>query len=175
MSDVTAARKIIQYEETEFRGAISEAMLQKFAATNNFHALYQHSEKQFFINGNPLYLPLPFAGVDGFTFFQFNAQLIDIWMFVQTCGSGGTFELDLKKATTPGGAFTSIFTTTPKIQAAAGSNVWVNIGSALANTTAPVLDSDEVDASDVLRCDIIQAQAGMAFSGGGILVHYRPR
>jgi hypothetical protein len=174
MAEVTAARKMIQIEETQTRGALSESLAQKLGAMGNFINLYQHSEKQFFINGDTAYVTLPFLAVDGFTFFQYNATIIDVWMYVQTNGASGTLELDLKRATTPGGAFSSIFTTTPKIQAAAGNNIWIHVGSAVANTTAPVLSVTDVNAGDAIRCDIIQSPAA-GMTGCGIIIHYRPR
>lgn len=166
---------MIQIEESRFKFSVSEFVVQKIGKSINFINKRQHSEKQFFINGNPSQITLPFLGIDGLAFMQYDAEIIDAWMFAQVAGSGGTFELDIKRASTPGGAFTSIFSTTPKIQAAAGNNVWIHLGSIVGSTTAPILASSDVDAGDALRCDVIQAQSGTTFTGGGIVLHYRPR
>lgn len=175
MSDLAGARKIIQVEETQFQFAVSESFAQKMGQAMNFLSMYQHSEKQFFINGNFSRVALPFVGIDGLTFFQFDAFIIDVWMFVQNAGSGGTTELDLRLATSSGGAFSTIFSTTPKITSAAGDYAFIHVGSAVANTTAPVLSTTNVTAGSALRCHIIDAQTGTAVNGAGIVVHYRPR
>ena len=174
MTDVADERRLIQVEESRFKFAVSESMIQKIAGSTNFILNRNHQEKQFFANGVYNGYGLPQTFVDGFTFFQYDAEIIDVWAYVQTAGSSGTTELDIKYATTPGGVFTSIFSTTPKITSAAGSNVWVNVGSVLANTTAPVLAVTDVDAGWALRFDIIDAQAGSVYSTG-VVVHYRPR
>lgn len=174
MSDVTPLKRNIQVEESRFKFAVSESMIQKTAGSINFINYYQHSEKQFFANGKYNLAGFPQTTVDGFTFFQYNAEIIDAWMYIQTAGSSGTTELDVKYASTPGGAFTSIFSTTPKISYAAGDNVWIHVGSALANTTAPVLSTTNVDAGWALKFDIVQGQSGSAI-GTGIVLHYKPR
>ena len=107
-------------------------------------------------------------------FFQYDAEIIDAWMFVQKSGSGGTTEIDIRHATTPGGGFSSIFSTTPKITSAAGDNIWIHVGSAVGGTTAPVISTTNVNAGDAISCDLLQAQTGTV-AGAGLLIHYRPR
>lgn len=175
---VTPARKIAYVLGAQFRSAVSEELIQRLAATNNFISLYQHSEKQFFLNGAYNLAPLPFLGADGLAFFQFNAQIIDVWMFIEQSGSSGTTELDIKTATTSGGAFTSIFATTPKIANTAGDYSWTHVGgSAGTGLTVPVFTASaaaiSVTAGQALRCDLIQAQGGTP-NGCGLLVHYQP-
>lgn len=174
MSDLSDERALIQVEETQFRYAISESLLQKVGKSINFILNRNHQEKQFFINGNTAVITTPATNIDGLTFFQYDATILDAWMFVQTAGSGGTTELDIKYASSSGGAFSSIFSTTPKIQSGAGSGVWVHVGSAIASTTAPVLSTTNVVAGGALRLDIISSQTGTP-NGCGVVIHYRPR
>lgn len=174
---VTPARKLIYQLGTQFRSAVSEELIQRLAGISNFISLYQHSEKQFFINGSYSTATTPVLGVDGLAVFEFDAEIIDVWMFNTTAGSGGTTELDLKVATTSGGAFTSIFSTTPKITSAAGNNAWVGApgGAYVAptGTTAPVISTVNVDAHSAIRLDLLQTQTGG--QNCGLIVHYRPR
>lgn len=175
MSEITGARKNIHQEEVEYLAAVSEATFTKMGGSVNFINNRQHSEKQFFANGRyGIESSYPTLAVDGLTFFQYDAEIIDAWMFVAFAGSGGTTELDIKRATTPGGSFTSIFSTTPKITSAAGNFVWIHVGSAIAGTTAPVLATTLVDAEDALRLDVITAQSGTPITTG-LIIHYRPR
>lgn len=176
---VTPAKKIAYLPGFQFRAAASEELVQRLAATNNFIVLYEHSEKRFDLNGNYNLAPLPFLGADGFGFFEFDAEIFDVWMYVQTAGSGGTTELDIKLASTSGGAFSSIFGTTPKIASTAGDNSWTHVGgSAGTGFTIPIFSGGgstfNVNAGDAIRCDIVQAQTGTV-NGAGLVVHYRPR
>lgn len=174
---VTPARKLIYALGTQFRSAVSEELIQRIGAVSNFISLYQHSEKQFFINGAYSNATVPALGIDGLAVFEFDAEIIDVWMFNLVAGSGGTTELDLKIATTPGGAFTSIFSTTPKITSGAGNNVWVGApGGAYTppgGATAPVISTINVDAYSAIRLDMLQTQTGG--QNCGLIVHYRPR
>lgn len=173
MADISALRRNIQIEETRFRYAVSESMAQKLGGSINFINTRQHSEKQFFING-PYNILGAQTAVDGLTFFQYDAEIIDVWMFVEYNGSSGTTELDLKRATSSGGSFSSIFSTTPKITSAAGNFAYVHAGISVSGTTAPVLSLIHVNAGDAIRCDLLQVPGGSP-QGCGIIIHYRPR
>lgn len=177
-TQVTPARKIIYVPGAQFRSAVSEELIQLISGNSNFIALYQHSEKRFDLNGNYGLAAMPFLSADGYGFFEFNAEIFDVWMYLQYSGSGTT-ELDIKHATTPGGAFTSIFGTTPKIASTAGNSQWTHIGGAAGTgITVPVFTGSvstfTVNAGDAIRCDIIQAQTGTTVNGAGLVVHYRP-
>lgn len=174
MTDLASARKMIQQEETIFRYGVSESFAQKLGAAVNFINTRQYSEKQFFANGTYGRVAMPQTGIDGLTVFEFAAEIIGVWAFRLTAGSGGTTELDIKRATAPGGAFTSIFSTTPKFTPTAGNNAWIGLGETLSGATAPVLASANVDAGDALRFDIIQDETGDP-RNCGVLIHYRPR
>lgn len=179
MSMVPALRKLIDQLEIKYRSSVSESTWTKIAGVTNFIVLRNHQEKQFFLNGpysNTLFGPPNFK-LDGMTIFQFDAEIFGVYMFNLVAGSVGTTELDCRIKPQLSGAFTSIFTTRPKIQSAAGNDVWVGIGDAIANTTAPVLTSGtdplQVNAGDGLVIDLIQAQTGG--ENTGLLIHYRPR
>lgn len=179
MSEITPARQNIHEEETRYRAAVSEATAQKLGASINFINDKQHSEKQFFANGPYWYASMPQTYVDGLVFFEFDAEIINVWAYSSAPGSSGTTELDVKRATAPGGAFSSIFSTTPKFASTHATPAWVDAdGTQAAGTgvTAPVLSTTNVDAGDALRFDIIQSMTG---NGNevvvGIIVHYRPR
>jgi hypothetical protein len=172
---VPAVRRIHYLPGNRFRGAVSEFFAQRLAGAQNFINLYQHSEKQFFLNGRYNIAGTPQLGVDGLVVFEFNAEIINAWMFNLVAGSGGTTELDAKIATVSGGAFSSIFTTTPKITSAAGANIWAGKDSgAQTGVTNPVLATTEIVAGTAMRFDLLQAQTGNP-ENCGLLIHYRPR
>lgn len=175
---IAPSRNSIYIEGAQFRSAISEDLVQRVGSSINFINDYQHSEKQFFINGLYGTATTPVLGVDGLAVFEFDAYIIDAWMFNITAGSAGTTEIDLKIATTSGGAFTSIFSTTPKITSAAGNNAWVGAPTGgpytpPSGTTQPVFATRNISAYTAIRCDLLQKQT--AGQNCGIIIHYRPR
>lgn len=174
MTAVLPSRQILQYEETRFRAAVSEATAQKMSGSINFFLEEIYQEKQFFVNGNYSLLTTPFIGIDGFDFMFNDTTLYDAFMFIKTAGSSGDTSLDIKYATTPGGSFTSIFSTPPSINYQAGNNFWVYGGTSFVHTTAPVLGVTQLAAGTALRCDILSSQGGTPLACGIILRH-QPR
>lgn len=175
MAIVPPVRKNVELPETVFRAAVSESTAQKLGASINFINAYQHSEKQWFVNGQYNLLTIPFTAIDGLVLMEFNAEIIDAFLFVRAAGSSGSTEMDVQYATTPGGAFTSIFSTKPAINYAAGDYAWTYVGAAFSNTTAPVLSTSLLNAKMVLRANITSAQSGTTAKGCGLVLHYRPR
>lgn len=174
MADLADERKLIQIEETRFRFAVSESWAQKIGKAINFILNREHKSRRWDINGIYSGITLPYNGIDGYEDVHKDIEILDVFMFIQTAGSGGTTEIDIQKASAPGGAWTSIFSTTPKITSAAGSGTWVRIGGSGVGLTAPILSSANLSAGDVLRCNLVQAQSGSP-NGTGIVLHYRPR
>jgi hypothetical protein len=192
MADITPVRQNIPLPGSQFLAAVSEYFAQSAGGSVNFQNYFAHEIKEFFLNG-PYNVgqSLPQVGVDGLAVFEFNAQIVDVWLFNLVAGSSGNTSIDLKLATSPGGSFSSIFTTPPVINFAAGNNVWVGsvnpslVGSLYspsppysppANTTQGVLNSgltNLVPAWSALRCDLLSVQGGSP-QNCGILVHYRP-
>jgi hypothetical protein len=188
---VTPSRTLVYSPGAQFKSAVSENLIQRIAGLQNFISLYQHSEKQFFLNGPYSILAPPLVGMDGLAVFEFDATIIDVWMFNLVAGSAGTTELDLKISTASGGSFTSIFSTTPKITSAAGNNAWVGNPSVWTSgvavqdgtytvptgCTRPVLTGGgqtlNVNKHTAIRLDILQAQTDG--QNCGLLVHYYPR
>jgi hypothetical protein len=110
MADVIPVRTTIQQEATDYKSPVSEDFATRLAQLLNFHAYYQYSEKQFFANGKyGILSTYPQTAVDGLIFMPFNAEIIKVVVFNMVAGTSGTTELDIKRATTSGGAFTSIF------------------------------------------------------------------
>lgn len=175
MTVLADAKAYIEREECLFRRAISESTSQKVGKSINFLLNRMHSQKEFFLNGDYNAVAVPNLKQDGFHFFQFDSEIFDVWMFVEDAGTGGTTELDIKVAATPGGSFVSIFTTRPKIQSSAGNDKWIHVGSVVSGTVAPVLNNALRFplAGSAIRCDLIDAQTGKVASCG-IVVHYRP-
>jgi hypothetical protein len=190
VSLVVPERKLIFFESTRFRGAVSEDMIQRQGAISNQNALFQYDVLEYKLNG-PYgdVATLPVNGLDGLYVFPFKMQIINICVFNEVAGSSGTTEIDIKKATTSGGAFTSIFSTTPKITSAASNEtfalsynitlgtsdqVWT-AGTAPTGVTLGVLNGGApytMNAGEALRVDLISAMPGA--QNAGVTVYFRP-
>lgn len=180
MSDIPDLRRQIQIEGSQFRAAVSEALIQGIGGAINFVNNRQFSTIELRLNGRySLATILPQLGPEGLFVIPsgINIEIFDVVMYNEIAGSSGTTELDLKVATAPGGSFVSIFTTLPSIDAAAGDDIWVGTGDSIANTVAPVLVTTPfvVESRWALRLDLIQTQTGATPpENTGLLVHYRP-
>lgn len=174
MTQVAPVLTILQQEELRFRAAVSEATGQRIGAAVNFIQQNVYQVKQFFVNGNYNLLTLPFTGIDGLEFFFNNATLVDAALVVKTAGSSGNTSFDLKYATTPGGSFTSIFSTPPSINYQAGNYAWCRVGTSFPNTVAPIISVPSMPAGSVIRADILSAQGGTPF-GAFLILRFQSR
>lgn len=190
MSLVTPERKLIFFESTQFRSAVSEDMVQRQGAISNQNALYQYDVLEYKLNGPySQVVSLPVTGLDGLYVFPFKMQIINVCIFNEVAGTSGTTEIDIKKATTSGGAFTSIFSTTPKIASTASNETFAlsyNItlgtsdqiwtaGTAPTGVTLGVLNGGApytMNAGEALRVDLISVMANA--SNCGVTVYFRP-
>jgi len=129
------------------------------------------SKVSFRINGNYGGATLPTNAFEGFDIIPDNANVTNVFMYNVVAGSGGTTEIDVKVKPFLSGAFTSIFTVTPKITAAAGANVWIGVGDTVAGATAPILGAaaSGIVAKSALRADLIQKQTGSPENCGVII------
>lgn len=194
MGGVAPARRITKEEETRYKAAVSESVAQKLAGSANFINLRQFDIHAFKLNGPYFSVAPPSYAADGVYLFPFDAEIINIGLFCQTPGTSGTTEVDVLKASTSSGAFTSIFSTTPKLTSAASANAFFlsyDITDALTTSphyqawaahtpptggTAAVLNGGapyNVSAGDCLRLDILQAATGA--ENFELIVFHRPR
>lgn len=178
MSDIPSARNFLQIESARFRSAVSENLLQTMGGLANFLGKKTYQEKQYFINGPYSISPAPDFYVDGVCIFEFDSEIIDIWVFQSVPGTGGITEIDLKMATTSGGAFTSIFSTTPKLDSTSGSGVWMDSAGIVPPGTGmqqPILATTSIPAGAAIRIDLLQKMTGVpATSQLSVLLQHRP-
>lgn len=140
MPIVPPARNNLFVEEVDYKSAVSEALMTRFAGQTNFLNQRHYYQKQFFLNG--FYEgAVGYAAVDGMEIFPFNAEIFDVGVFSIEKGISGTTELDIKIRTSSGGAATSIFSTTPKILSTAPDSTFFRIGETNVSWVAPVLNS----------------------------------
>lgn len=171
-------KKFIVGLEVKNAASVSEATWRKIAGMINFLGHRTHQEKNFMINGRyadfqGLY---PIDAVDGMAFFEFDAEIFNVWVYNTLPGSSGTTELDLKIKPKASGVFTSIFSTTPKIGPTAPADTFFEIGDVATGITAPVLNGGtpyNVNRGDAIRLDLISAMTEAEHCG--VVIHFRPR
>lgn len=175
---VADLRKFIVQLEVKNAASVSEATWQKIAGMINFLGHRSHQEKNFQINGNYGMLQglYPINAIDGLAFFEFDAEIFNVWVYNIVAGTSGITELDLKIKPKLSGSFTSIFSTTPKIAPSAGNDKFFEVGDVATGITAPVLNGGvpfNVNKGDAIRLDLISAM--VAAEHCGVVIHFRPR
>lgn len=173
-------RKFIVGIEIKDGSAVAQSTWRKIGGMINFLGHRVHLAKNFPVNGNYGMLQglYPINAIDGYQFFEFDAEIFNVWVYGIKGGVSGITELDVKVKPKGSGSFTSIFTTTPKIGPTAGDEVWFEKGDTGTGITAPVLNDGgsgvvNVDAGDAIRLDLISAMTEAEHAG--VVVHFRPR
>lgn len=127
------------------------------------------------LNGNYPGLTFPLLNIDAIFFAPFDLTITQVWIYNGTAGGGGTTEYDLKVAS-PGGAFSSIFSTTGKITSAAASDIWTDSGSivgAQGGVTKPVLSTTSITAGQGIKFDLITSMTTTATDARIRLIYRR--
>jgi hypothetical protein len=148
---VNPNREILYIGDVAYKRANSEAIMSRFAATNNFISKYQVDYVSFFLNGSYSVTSGSFGFDGAYTAFT-KSQIVGIQMWNAEAGSSGTTELDIRKLNTAGVDQGSIFSTTPKINSSASNaaRVFRNYESGndfnVTGGTLPVLNfNDNID------------------------------
>lgn len=171
-------RKFIVGLEVKNAASVSEATWRKISGMINFIGHRAHQEKNFQINGNygMLQGQYPINAIDGLAFFEFDAEIFNVWVYNLVPGTGGITELDLKVKPKSSGVFTSIFSITPKIGITAAPNIFFELGDVATGITAPVLNGGvpfNINRGDAIRVDLLDAMMGAEHCG--VVIHFRPR
>ena len=178
MSDLPAARKIVQLEAVQQRGSLSENLFQDVAANQNFHALYQYDKHSWNLNG-PFHLGVGSSGLDGVFPFLFDVEITGFWYYADTIGDGTT-TIDIDWYDSAGVDQGSIFSTLPSVDGTASDSSFTTYrqvdSTTLSNPTGhtlAVLSKTQFDAGDVLKLTLTAAQTGASDFQFGIF--FRPR
>lgn len=117
---VTPSREILRAGDVAYKRAVSEAILARVAAQNNFTNYFQTDYAAFFLNGRYSNVTTMF-GIDGAYTGFYNFEIVGVTIFNAVAGTSGTTDLDVYWIDQAGVDHGSIFSTTPKISSAASS------------------------------------------------------
>jgi hypothetical protein len=175
MADYPPQKVKIQTEQVQTRKPVSELLMQGYAGSINFIFANYFPYVKFAINGN-YFLQAGKNGIDGLLYLPFKGEIIDAVIYNGNAGSSGTTELDCKLSTDHGATWSSIFSTTPKIDHTASSFAYGGTGSSVTGVTAPVISGAPVPfvIGNAIRMDIITAMQGTP-NQAGLIIYFQPR
>jgi hypothetical protein len=171
MSNLPPSRIEVQTGQVQTRRPASELLVQAISGTANHYL--ERSREPYKFNVNGIYSgQINALGVDGLYVFDFDITITNVVLFSNVPGAGAITELDLKVGTS-GGAYTSIFSTTPKAAPAHGLYAYVGVGGTETGLTAPVLSTTDIDAGQAIRFDIISSMTGNPRDCGLLMYYFK--
>jgi hypothetical protein len=178
MAEITPARENLLVEETQYRSAVSEALLQKTGGSINFINNFQYDTHAFKLNGSYA-SGQGSTGTDGIFIVRYRMEIIAISAYSQTAGSSGTTTLDVHYLTAPNVDAGTIFSVKPSFDSTSGNNAYM-LHDTLTDTdivtgtgiTNPVLSQKIFEVGEALRLDLDSAMVGG--TDCGLNIHFRP-
>lgn len=179
MADISPARSNILTEETQYRAAVSEALLTKTGASINFINLKQYDQRSFQLNGSYA-LGVGQLGADQIIPLLFDCEIVGFSYWNGGTGTSGSSIFDIHRLTGGDTDAGTIFSTKPEFDSTAANNTYT-VRDVLNSTTVAlptghtlaVLSTTQFDAGDALRLDIDAAMPGA--SNAGVYIFIRPR
>ena len=177
MGELVGARKQFYDEDVNARVSVSQALAKKLAQGQQFIHDNQLMRLTFGAVGSYYVASPPLNGVGTIEIIERDSEIVNVWVINHTSGTAGTTEVDIKKAALGSSVYASIFSTTPKFASTSADNDVIDSASVIAaaptGVTRPVLSSNELDAGDKLRFDLITTMTGGA--SVYVIIHIRPR
>lgn len=146
--DVNPSREILKVGDIAYKRATSEAIMSRFAATNNFVSKFQTDYVSFFLNGS-YSVSSGLFGYDGAYTGFYNFEIVGVQIWSAISGTSGTTELDIHWINQAGVNQGSIFSTTPKISSASANgtrgfrNLETGNDYTMTGVTLPVLSKSQ--------------------------------
>lgn len=177
MTMINPERTFMQKEEAAYGAAVTEALLSKLGAQLNFLNLRHHETKRFEIDGNydmALVSGTPYLAVDGIHVFEFDCEILNVWIYNREKGASGSTQLDVKYKSTGSSSWISIFSQVPSFNSGAANFDACAIGMTKTGFTPAVLSKTNFNTGDLIRMDLVSAMVGSPV-GCGLIINYRPR
>jgi len=179
MTDLTAIKKNIQVEETQYKSSVSESTMQKIGSSLNFTNTYQYDTHSFLFNG-AYTLGVGVIGADGVMPVLYNMEIVGITFFNLVSGASGTTQFDISWFNGINSNQGSIFSTKPLINSTSLNYSYgildvVNSTAIKTGTgiTIPTLIKTQFNQGDMITCTLDSSMSGA--ENAGILIHHRPR
>ena len=177
MAELTPSREVLFEEDVAYKRALSEALLSRFGATNNFIAKFQTDIKEFKLNGS-YSVATGITFFDGVASFFYNSEIVGINFYNGVSGVSGTTSFDLRYIDAAGVDQGTIMSTQASINSTSSNN---SVGFenyetttqiAPTGVTLPVLNKTQFLEGEsvylVLTSSMVSAQ------NCGLTIFYRP-
>lgn len=181
MTDLADAKSLIQEEETDFRSAVSEALLSKTGQAINFINNRQLFYKEWNMNGD-YRIGAGTKGFDGIFPILHNFEIVSMSISNIEAGSSGSTRLDVHLLRGSGVDMGTIFTIKPEIDSTAPDDAYglvqflptVSVIVAGTGVTTPTLGvTNEFLAGDAFRVDVETVMTSA--QNLNFMIGYRPR
>lgn len=176
MGDIPKLRRNVKEEEIRYRASISESTFYKLGGSVNFINDRQYYQFYFGMMGPYSFLSTPFNGVGTIEVFDYDAEIVQIWIASAASGSGTT-QIDIKKASLNSSSYSTIFSTKPSVSSSAPSDAVFDMDSNAtlpSGCVRPVLITPNFLAGDKLRMDV-DSVMGSGARDLQIQIFWRPR
>lgn len=174
---VEPSREVLRIGDIAYKRSVSEAIMSRFAATNNFIGKFQTDIKEFKLNG--VYgVATGISFYDGTAAFFYNSEIVGVSFYNGEPGQSGTTAFDLRWINTSGVDQGSIFSTLPSISSAAAAratgfkSLETGASFAASGVTLPVFSKTQFLEGEQVYLVLSTAMIGALNSG--ITIFYRP-
>jgi hypothetical protein len=174
---VEPSREELRIGDIAYKRSVSEAIMSRFAATNNFIGKYQTDIKEFKLNG--VYgVATGINLYDGLAQFFYNSEIVCISFYNGTKGISGVTSFDLRWIDQAGAPQGSIFTTQPSISSVAldistgFKNLETGLNISPTGVTLPVFSKTSFLQGESVY--LVLTSAMVSAINCGITIFYRP-
>lgn len=175
---VSPSREILRVGDIAYKRSVSEAIMARFAATNNFIGKFQTDYVSFFLNGSYSLTSGSFGYDGAYTGFS-NFEIVGVQIWNALKGVSGTTELDVHWINQAGVNQGSIFSVTPKISSSApnGARGFRNLETGndftMTGVTLPTLSKTQFLEGETLYLVIDSAM--QSAQNAALTLNIRPR
>ena len=177
MAEITPKRSTIQNEDVAFRRGVSESILGKIGAQNNFINSFQTDIKEWKLNGS-YGVASQTTFYDGVASFFFNSEIVGVFFYNGRAGTSGVTTLDIKWLDTNGALQGSIFSVAPQINTSASNetigfrNLQTNVDVSPTGVTLPTFAKTTFLQGESIFLDLTTSM--VSAQNCGITIFYRP-
>ena len=175
--NVTPSREVLKVGDIAYKRSVSEAIMSRFAATNNFIHTYQTDIKEFKLNGS-YSVATGITFFDGVASFFYNSEIVGVNFYNGTSGTSGTTSFDLRYIDAAGVDQGSIMSTQAQINSTSSNNA-VGFENYVTSTqiapigvTLPVLTKTQFAEGESIY--LVLTSSMVSAVNCGLTIFYRP-
>ena len=178
MAEIIPSRELLDEKDTAYKRSLSESIMTRFGATNNFIAKYQTDIKEFKMNGS-YSVATGITYFDGIASFFYNSEIVGVTFWNGQSGTSGTTEFDLRWQDENGVDQGSIFSVKPSINSTSSDETFaqrnLETGNDNGKTTGVTLPTfSKTTFTEGQAVYAVLTGAMVSAQNCGITIFYRP-